>query len=126
MKNLKHVVNEQGSRPIKIRTNDVEDEALTQAKNLARLPFIASNGVALMPDLHAGKGSTIGSVIATEKAIIPPRGGGDIGCGMNAVRLSPKASDLPESLTCIHHQIGQVVPLRADVPASCPLFLAAR
>lgn len=36
---------------------DIEDEAITQAKNLARMPFIARNGVALMPDIHAGKGN---------------------------------------------------------------------
>lgn len=110
---MKQVINEEGSRPIKIWTNDIEDEALTQAKNLARLPFIAGNGVALMPDVHAGKGSTVGSVIATEKAIIPAAVGVDIGCGMNAVRLSLKASDLPESLTSIRHQIERDVPLGA-------------
>ncbi|WP_260438592.1 RtcB family protein [Burkholderia contaminans] len=110
---MKQVITEQGSRPIKIWTNHIEDEALTQAKNLARLPFIATNGVALMPDVHAGKGSTVGSVIATEKAIIPAAVGVDIGCGMNAVRLSLKASDLPESLTAIRHQIERDVPLGA-------------
>ena len=66
-----------------------------------------------MPDVHAGKGSTVGSVIATEKAIIPAAVGVDIGCGMNAVRLSLKASDLPDSLTGIRHQIERDVPLGA-------------
>lgn len=110
---MKQVINEEGSRPIKIWTDDIEAEALTQLKNLARLPFIAGNGVACMPDVHAGKGSTIGTVIATEKAIIPAAVGVDIGCGMNAVRLSLKASDLPESLTAIRHQIERDVPLGA-------------
>lgn len=107
------VINEEGSRPIKIWTEDVEAEALTQLKNLARLPFIAGNGVACMPDVHAGKGSTIGTVIATDKAIIPAAVGVDIGCGMNAVRLSLKASDLPDSLVNIRHQIERDVPLGA-------------
>jgi len=107
------VVQEEGNRPIKIWTDDIEPEALQQAKNLARLPFVASNGVALMPDVHAGKGSTVGSVIATEKAIIPAAVGVDIGCGMNAVRLSLKASDLPESLKVIRDQIERNVPLGA-------------
>lgn len=110
---MKTVIHEEGARPVKIWTDDIEDEALQQAKNLARLPFIAGNGVALMPDVHAGKGSTIGSVIATEKAIIPAAVGVDIGCGMNAVRLSLKASDLPESLAAIRHQIERDVPLGA-------------
>lgn len=89
---------------------DIEDEALTQLKNLSRLPFIAPNGVAAMPDVHAGKGSTIGSVIATDKAIIPAAVGVDIGCGVNAVRLSLKASDLPDSLKAIRAQIERDVP----------------
>lgn len=104
---------EEGARPIKNWAVDIEDAALQQAKNLARLPFIASNGVALMPDAHAGKGSTVGSVIATEKAIIPAAVGVDIGCGMNAVRLSLKASDLPDDLKSIRHQIERDVPLGA-------------
>ncbi len=107
------ITKEEGARPIKNWAADIEDEALTQAKNLARLPFIANQGVALMPDAHAGKGSTVGSVIATDKAIIPAAVGVDIGCGMNAVRLSLKASDLPDSLTTIRHQIEQDIPLGA-------------
>lgn len=66
-----------------------------------------------MPDVHAGKGSTVGSVIATDKAVIPAAVGVDIGCGMNAVRLSLKASDLPENLKTIRHQIERDVPLGA-------------
>lgn len=110
---MKKVINEQDSRPIKIWTDEVEASALTQLKNLARLPFIAGNGVAAMPDVHAGIGATVGSVIATDKAIIPAAVGVDIGCGMNAVRLSLKASDLPDSLTEIRHQIERDVPLGA-------------
>lgn len=110
---MKKVLNEQDSRPIKIWTDEVEASALTQLKNLARLPFIAGNGVAAMPDVHAGIGATVGSVIATDKAIIPAAVGVDIGCGMNAVRLSLKASDLPDSLTTIRHQIERDVPLGA-------------
>ena len=110
---MKQVIQEQGSRPIKIWTDEIEDAALTQLKNLSRLPFIASNGVACMPDVHAGIGSTVGTVIATDKAVIPAAVGVDIGCGMNAVRLSLKASDLPESLAVIRGQIERDVPLGA-------------
>jgi tRNA-splicing ligase RtcB len=114
------VIQEEGARPVKAwvgRNEDgtlqVEDQALCQLKNLARLPFIAPNGVAVMPDVHAGKGSTIGTIIATEKAIIPAAVGVDIGCGMNAVRLSLTASDLPDSLAVIRGQIERDVPLGA-------------
>lgn len=128
---MKQVINDEGSRPIKIWTNDIEAEALTQLKNLARLPFIAGNGVACMPDVHAGKGSTIGTVIATEKAVIPAAVGVDLGCGMNAVRLSLKASDLPDSLLAIRNQIERDVPLgaggqRADRPAGLGSNLLGR
>jgi tRNA-splicing ligase RtcB len=110
---MKQVIQDQGARPIKIWTDEVEASALTQLKNLARLPFIASNGVACMPDVHAGIGSTVGTVIATEKAVIPAAVGVDIGCGMNAVRLSLKASDLPDNLKPLRDEIERRVPLGA-------------
>lgn len=108
---MKQVIQEEGSRPIKIWTDEVEASALTQLKNLSRLPFINSNGVACMPDVHAGIGSTVGTVIATEKAVIPAAVGVDIGCGMNAVRLSLKASDLPDNLKPLRDEIERRVPL---------------
>jgi tRNA-splicing ligase RtcB len=101
------------SVPIKIWTKDVEPEALSQLKNLARLPFIAKQGVACMPDVHAGIGSTVGTVIATDKAIIPAAVGVDIGCGMVAVRLSLKGSQLPDSLLSIRHGIEAAIPMGA-------------
>jgi tRNA-splicing ligase RtcB len=105
------IPSENGSRPIKVWTTDVEDEAMTQLKNLSRLPFIAKEGVACMPDVHAGKGSTVGTVIATDKAIIPAAVGVDIGCGMVATRLSLKAHQLPDSLARIRSEIERVVPM---------------
>lgn len=92
---------------------DIEASALTQLKNLARLPFLAKNGVAVMPDVHAGIGSTVGTVIATDSAIIPAAVGVDIGCGMNAVRLTLKAQDLPDNLSAIRDAIEKAVPLGA-------------
>jgi tRNA-splicing ligase RtcB len=108
-----NVINEEGQRPIKNWASILEEGALNQARNLAKLPFIARQGVALMPDAHAGIGSTVGSVIATDKAIIPAAVGVDIGCGMNAVRLSLKASQLPESLAQIRSAIEAAIPLGA-------------
>ena len=111
---IKTVVYDESLRvPVKVWTKDIEDSALTQAKNLARLPFIHKNGVALMPDVHAGIGSTVGSVIATERAVIPAAVGVDIGCGMNAVRTSLRAEDLPDSLRDVRMQIERDVPLGA-------------
>jgi tRNA-splicing ligase RtcB (3'-phosphate/5'-hydroxy nucleic acid ligase) len=105
------VEKEEGAAPVKIWASELESEALQQAKNIARLPFIPKQGIALMPDAHAGIGSTVGSVIPTDKAIIPAAVGVDIGCGMNAVRLALRADQLPDSLLTIRHQIERDIPL---------------
>lgn len=110
---MKQIIQEAGSRPIRIWTDDVEPTALQQLKNLAQLPFIAQHGVACMPDVHAGLGATVGTVIATDSAIIPAAVGVDIGCGMNAVRLSLTARDLPDNLAPVRREIERSVPLGA-------------
>ena len=61
---------EQGAVPVKIFTDDVEDTARQQLVNLSKLPIIHHH-VAAMPDVHAGIGATVGSVIATDRAVIP-------------------------------------------------------
>ena len=95
--------------PVKIWTDDVEDEAFEQLRNMATLPFIHKH-IAVMPDVHWGKGSTVGSVIPTIKAIVPAAVGVDIGCGMMAYRLNLTASDLPDSLAMIRSSIEADVP----------------
>lgn len=97
--------------PIKMWTNGVpvEPEAREQLLNTAKMPFIFKH-LAVMPDVHLGKGSTIGSVIPTRGAIIPAAVGVDIGCGMIAVRTSLTASDLPDSLAGLRSAIEQNVP----------------
>lgn len=99
-------------KPVKIWTDEVDHEALSQMRRVASLPFIYKH-VAGMPDIHLGKGATVGSVIATTDAVIPAAVGVDIGCGMNAVRLSLNASDLPDNLARIRAAIEDVVPLGA-------------
>jgi tRNA-splicing ligase RtcB (3'-phosphate/5'-hydroxy nucleic acid ligase) len=94
--------------PIKIWATNLEPEAEQQARNLAGLPFIYRH-VALMPDAHWGRGSTVGSVIATRGAIIPAAVGVDIGCGMCAMKLPFKASDLKD-LPKLRHSIERAVP----------------
>lgn len=98
-----------GRVPVKIYTDEVDPEALRQLYNLAQLPFIQSH-VAAMPDVHAGIGATVGSVIPTRAAIIPAAVGVDIGCGMNAIRLSCSASALPDNLRAIRDAIEAAVP----------------
>ena len=96
--------------PVKVWTDFVEPEALEQLNNLAGLPFIHKH-IAVMPDVHAGKGSTIGSVIPTVGAVIPAAVGVDIGCGMCAVPTSLTASDLPDSLKGLREAIEKSIPV---------------
>ncbi|UIS25255.1 RNA-splicing ligase [Erythrobacter phage vB_EliS-L02] len=86
-----------------------EAEAIAQIENMARMPFIHKH-VAVMPDAHAGKGSTVGTVIATKGAIVPAAVGVDIGCGMMAARTSLTSNDLPDSLSHIRGMIEAAVP----------------
>jgi tRNA-splicing ligase RtcB len=114
--------------PVKIWTEDIDARSKEQLSNIASMPFIHHH-VAAMPDVHLGIGATIGSVIATHKAIIPAAVGVDIGCGMVAARLSITANDLDEkSLKRVFEQISRDVPVgraqhsdaRALVTAALP------
>lgn len=97
--------------PVKMWTKGVpvEDDARQQLINTAKMPFIFKH-IAVMPDVHLGKGSTIGSVIPTKGAIIPAAVGVDIGCGMNALRTALTAADLPENLAELRQAIEAAVP----------------
>ncbi|WP_432722220.1 RtcB family protein [Jeongeupia wiesaeckerbachi] len=87
----------------------VEQEAREQLMNTAKMPFIYKH-LAVMPDVHLGKGSTIGSVIPTVGAIIPAAVGVDIGCGMMAARTTLTAADLPDNLAGLRSAIEAAVP----------------
>ncbi len=100
-----------GGVPIKAWVKGVpfEAEAEAQLRRVAALPFV-HKWVAVMPDVHAGKGATVGSVIATTGAIIPAAVGVDIGCGMIAVETTMTASQLPDDLKAIRSAIEKAVP----------------
>ncbi len=102
----------EGTTPIKgwVRGVPLEDQAHDQLRNIASIPFVGP-WVAVMPDVHLGKGATVGSVIPTRGAIIPAAVGVDIGCGMAAVRTTLRASDLPDSLAQIRSGIERSVPV---------------
>ena len=103
-----------GRVPVKIWTDEVDDKSREQLSNIASLPFIHHH-VAAMPDVHLGIGATIGSVIATHKAIIPAAVGVDLGCGMVAARLSITANELDEkALQKVFSQISRDVPVGRD------------
>lgn len=87
----------------------LEDAALQQLKNVASLPFVHRH-LAVMPDVHFGKGATVGSVIPCKGAIIPAAVGVDIGCGMMAVQTSLTSHQLPEDLSGLRSAIEAAVP----------------
>lgn len=89
---------------------EVDHQALAQIRHIAGLPIVAGH-VAIMPDVHLGKGATVGSVIPTRGAIIPAAVGVDIGCGMCAVRTDMTANDLPASLGAVRSAIETLVPV---------------
>lgn len=99
-----------GTVPVKVWTKDIEHEAIAQLLNVASLPIVHGH-IAAMPDVHAGKGATVGSVIPTKGAIIPAAVGVDIGCGMNAVRTTLKAKDLPDRLYSLRGAIEKRIPI---------------
>jgi tRNA-splicing ligase RtcB len=105
------VIQEPGAVPIRLWTRGVplEDAAREQLQNIARLPFI-HRWIAVMPDVHLGKGATVGSVVPTIGAIVPAAVGVDIGCGMIAARTTLTASDLPDNLSALRSAIERAVP----------------
>jgi tRNA-splicing ligase RtcB len=107
---IKRIISDAG-RPVKIWTDDIEAEAEQQLRNIAGLPFIFKH-VAVMPDVHYGKGATVGSVIATRGAVIPAAVGVDIGCGMAAVRTDLTSADFGDGdAAAIRHSVERGVPV---------------
>ncbi|MEM9103850.1 MAG: RtcB family protein [Pseudomonadota bacterium] len=104
-------INNPGSAEIKAWVNGVpfENEAKKQLNNIASLNFIHSH-IAVMPDVHLGKGATIGSVIPSVDAVIPAAVGVDLGCGMVAVKTSLHANQLPDNLYGIRSAFEKAVP----------------
>jgi len=95
--------------PVKVWTDQIDDNAILQLENMSQLPFIHKH-IAAMPDVHWGMGATIGSVIPSKGAVVPAAVGVDLGCGMMAVQTSLTANNLPDNL----HQI------RCDIEAAVP------
>jgi len=87
----------------------IEPAALEQLRTISRLPWV--HGLRVMPDVHLGKGATVGSVIAMRDAVSPAAVGVDIGCGMTGVRTNLTAADLPDDLGPLRSAIEAVLPV---------------
>ncbi|WP_159942399.1 MULTISPECIES: RtcB family protein [unclassified Nocardiopsis] len=88
---------------------EVEGAAMEQLRNVTRMPWV--HGLAVMPDVHYGKGATVGSVIAMRDAVSPAAVGVDIGCGMTAVRTDLTAERLPDDLGRLRSALEAAVPV---------------
>ena len=90
---------------------NIEPEAQQQILNTASMPFVFKH-VAVMPDCHYGKGATVGTVLATQGAIIPAAVGVDIGCGMIAVRTPLTRADIRDP-AAVRAGIERRIPMSA-------------
>jgi tRNA-splicing ligase RtcB len=90
--------------------DQVEPQALAQLRQIAALPWVFHH-VAVMPDVHLGKGATVGAVIAMRHAVAPAAVGVDLGGGMAAAQLALRAEDLPEDLGALRVAVEQAVPV---------------
>ena len=90
---------------------EIEEEARKQIENIAHLPIVFK-WVAVMPDCHVGKGATVGTVIATQGAVVPAAVGVDIGCGMISLETTLKRADLKD-LHAIRQGIERGIPMSA-------------
>ncbi|CAN5354325.1 RtcB family protein [soil metagenome] len=91
-------------------THSLSSDEMDMLRNVSRLPCLFKH-VALMPDAHLGKGSMVGSVIATKKAVIPATVGVDIGCGMMAVKTPFKSGILDRKMAEFRHEIERAIPV---------------
>lgn len=98
--------------------HEVEAQALDQLRNISRLPWVL--GVRVMPDVHLGKGATVGSVVAMRNAVSPAAVGVDIGCGMQAVRTSLTTEDLPDDLRGLRRDLERTIPVGFRAHDSAP------
>merc|ERR1712151_444202 len=93
----------EGGVPVHLYTDDIDQGTRRQLHNLARSKMPVGF-VAAMPDVHLGKGATIGSVFASRDYVCPNAVGVDIGCGMCAVPVEGplRRKDLPEKKIARH------------------------
>ena len=93
---MPRVARKEGGLPILLWGRGVPDGAMEQLEQLAAQPYVVEH-VAAMPDLHVAHGVAVGTVFATEDTVVPSALGGDLGCGMSAVRFDLPAARLGTS-----------------------------
>lgn len=86
-------------------TDQIEDEAYAQIKTVCDQESFAASKIRIMPDVHAGKGCTIGTTMTIHDKIVPNMVGVDIGCGMETVCIAETEIDFEKLDTLIHEKI---------------------
>lgn len=98
-----------------VYANELDPSAEGQIKALCNQPFAAESNIAVMPDVHAGKGCTIGTTMTIDKYVVPCLVGIDIGCGMLTVRLREKRINLPALDSFIRQNIPHGTDIRKRI-----------
>ena len=96
----------------KIFTDNVDDASIAQVKTLCDMPYAKNSHIRMMPDIHAGKGCTIGTTMHIRNKICPSLVGVDVGCGMLVVELEEKRIDLPKLDSIIKEYIPSGFSIR--------------
>lgn len=86
-------------------TNTLEPGAYSQIQTVCDEPAFSASKIRIMPDVHAGKGCTIGTTMTVTDKIVPGMVGVDIGCGMETIRIAEKELDLKKLDELIHREI---------------------
>ncbi len=89
----------------KIFTDNIEDSAIEQIRELCNQEFIENCKIRIMPDCHSGSGCVIGFTANLGDKVIPNIVGVDIGCGILVIKLDKKNIDLPKLDDIIHKYI---------------------
>jgi tRNA-splicing ligase RtcB (3'-phosphate/5'-hydroxy nucleic acid ligase) len=130
-----------GHVPIRLWGRAVPPGALEQLVRIASQPYVVEH-VAAMPDLHVAHRVAVGTVFATDATVVPSALGGDLGCGMSAVRFELPAAQLSTATLrallgewtrtipvgdATHRGVGTAVPQRLfDQPLSTGALTRAR
>ena len=89
----------------KVFTDLIEDSSIEQLKTICDMEIFKDNQIRIMPDVHSGKGCTIGTTMTIKDKIIPNLVGVDIGCGMDVVQIKEKSIDFKMLDDLIHKEI---------------------
>ena len=98
-----------------VYAGNIEDTAHEQLEAVCDAPYLADCKVRVMPDVHAGKGCTIGTTMTIHGKVVPNMVGVDIGCGMYTVKLEDKIIDFNELDATIRKHIPSGRVVRSDV-----------